>query len=65
LETASLAWQLYTKAQAYLDEGDTKNAHKFYDLTIKPLKLCGSALKELNIESEKKLSRLEISLGEA
>ena len=63
---AALAWQLYTKAQAYLDQGDSRNAHRFYDLAIKALKLCGSALKEAGIEElEKRLSRLEASLGEA
>jgi len=63
---AILAWQMYTKAQAYIDQGDAKNAHKFYDLTLKALKLCGTALKELNIEElEKRLTKLEASIGEA
>jgi hypothetical protein len=63
---ATLAWQMYTKAQAYIDQGDAKNAHKFYELTIKALKLCGTALKELNIEElEKRLTKLEASIGEA
>jgi len=63
---AALAWQMYTKAQAYIDQGDAKNAHKFYELTLKALKLCGSALKEFNIEElEKRLTKLEASLGEA
>jgi hypothetical protein len=63
---AILAWQMYTKAQAYIDQGDAKNAHKFYELTLKALKLCGTALKELNIEElEKRLTKLEASIGEA
>jgi len=63
---ATLAWQMYTKAQAYIDQGDAKNAHKFYELTLKALKLCGTALKELNIEElEKRLTKLEASIGEA
>ena len=57
---AALAWQMYTKAQAYIDQGDAKNAHKFYELTLKALKLCGTALKELNIEElEERIRRLE------
>ena len=57
---ATLAWQMYTKAQAYIDQGDAKNAHKFYELTLKALKLCGTALKELNIEElEERIRRLE------
>ena len=57
---AALAWQLYTKARAYLDEGDVKSAHKFYDLTLKALKLCGAALKELSLEElEERIRRLE------
>ena len=43
-----------------------KKAHKFYELTVKALKLCGTTLKELNIEElEKRLTKLEASIGEA
>jgi len=49
-----------------IDQGDAKNAHRFYELTIKVLKPYGSALKELSIEElEKRLTKLEASLGEA
>lgn len=57
---ATLAWQMYTKAQAYIDQGDAKNAHRFYELTLKALKLCGAALKELSLEElEERIRRLE------
>ena len=57
---AILAWQMYTKAQAYIDQGDAKNAHRFYELTLKALKLCGAALKELSLEElEERIRRLE------
>ena len=57
---ATPAWQTYTKAQAYIDQGDAKNAYRFYEQTIKALKLCGTTLKELNIEElEERIRRLE------
>lgn len=61
-----LAYQLYVKAKAYLDQNDAKNAHKFYDLTMKALKLSQQALERSDLEEfEKRLRRLEMQSGEA
>lgn len=61
-EIASLlAWQLYIKAQSYLDQKDIKNAQKFYDLMIKALKLSQRALERFDLEDfEKRLEKLEV-----
>ncbi len=57
---AQLAWQLYVKAQAYLNEGDAKNAHRFYTLLMKALKLSQHALERSSLEElEHRLKKLE------
>ncbi|MEM2211554.1 MAG: hypothetical protein QW372_01730 [Nitrososphaerales archaeon] len=65
-EIASLlAWQLYVKAQAYLDQKDIKNAQKFYDLMIKALKLSQRALERFDLEEfERRLKKLEVQSNE-
>ncbi|MDW8044897.1 MAG: hypothetical protein RMJ31_03885 [Nitrososphaerota archaeon] len=66
-ELASLlAWQLYIKAQAYLEQDDTKNAQKFYNLMMKALKLSQKALERFDLdEFERRLKKLEMQSGES
>ena len=57
---AALIYELYVKAKAYLDQGEVKNAHKFYDLLLRALRISQHALEKLALqEIEEKLRRLE------